>query len=60
MPVDEVYRANIARLVDRGSYTAPAHPFPGVRYIAPAGDGDGDAEGEWESVRGLWEEQPGA
>src|SRR5437588_4233460 len=35
--VDEVYRGNIRKLVERGSYTQPAGLFPGVRYI-PAGD----------------------
>jgi hypothetical protein len=31
--VDEIYRGNIKRLVERGSYTLPALSFPGVRYI---------------------------
>src|SRR5262249_42422431 len=35
--VDEIYRANIARLVERGSYPLPAVDSPGVRYI-PAGN----------------------
>jgi hypothetical protein len=51
--VDEVYRANIGRLVARGSFTPPAHPFPGARYIAPGESGDED---DWEQVRGLWAE----
>lgn len=33
---DEIYRANIARLIDRGAYTQPAHRFPGAG-IAPIG-----------------------
>lgn len=33
---DEIYRANIARLIERGSYTWPAHRFPGAG-IAPTG-----------------------
>jgi predicted amidohydrolase len=45
--VDEVYRENIRKLVERGSYTLPAESFPGVRYM-PAGDGD------WEAARELW------
>ena len=45
--VDEVYRQNIRRLIERGAYTPPAGSFPGVRYI-PADD-----EG-WESTRELW------
>jgi hypothetical protein len=35
---DEIYRGNIARLVDRGIYTRPAHDFPGAAYIAPPGE----------------------
>ena len=31
--VDEVYRANIRRLIERGTFTAPFHDFPGARYI---------------------------
>src|SRR5919197_869876 len=30
--VDEVYRANIRRLIDRGSYTPPANEFEGARF----------------------------
>ena len=45
--VDEVYRGNIRRLVERGSYTPPAGSFQGVRYI-PAGDA------RWQEVRELW------
>ena len=39
--VDEVYRANIQRLIDRGTFTPPAHDFPGARYI-PADDAPAD------------------
>jgi beta-ureidopropionase len=49
--VDEVYRANIGRLVARGSYTPPAQAFPGARYIAAAESPD---EADWEQVRKLW------
>ena len=31
--VDEVYRANIQRLIDRGSWTPPAHHHPGSRVL---------------------------
>ena len=48
--VDEVYRANIRRLVERGSYTLPAGSFPGARYI-PAGDPD---SADWDSAKSLW------
>jgi len=49
--VDDVYRANIARLVARGSYTPPAQTFPGARYIPLTEPAD---EAGWEQVRGLW------
>jgi hypothetical protein len=49
--VDEIYRANIDRLVARGSFTRPARAFPGARYIAAAGSPD---EADWEHLRGLW------
>jgi hypothetical protein len=52
--VDEVYRANIERLIERGAWTAPAHRHAGSRYIAPSSD---PAEGEWDAVKGLWEEE---
>ncbi len=52
--VDEVYRANIQRLVDRGSWTPPATRHAGARYI-PALPGDpGEA---WETIKAeLWGE----
>lgn len=40
---DEIYRGNIRRLVERGTYTPPAHDFPGARHIAPPGDDDVEA-----------------
>ena len=48
--VDEIYRDNIRRLVERGTFTAPAKAFPGARYI-PAG------EEEWTKLCALWEHQ---
>ncbi len=50
--VDEVYRANIQRLLDRGTFTPPAHPAPGVRHIPPA---DASPAELWEEARKLWE-----
>src|SRR5262249_32004779 len=49
--VDEVYRANIARLVERGSYAPPAVDYPGVRYI-PAGSNS--EQTDWSAGRDLW------
>ena len=51
--VDEIYRANIRRLLERGTYTPPAHAFPGARYISP--DDEPPAEA-WEQARRLWDE----
>ena len=48
--VDEIYRANIRRLQERGSWTKPAFEHPGCRY-QPAGD-DGTT---WEDMKQrLW------
>jgi predicted amidohydrolase len=52
--VDEIYRGNIRRLLERGAYTAPTHDFPGARYI-PIDDGD-PAE-NWERAKRLWTEE---
>ncbi len=51
--VDEIYRANIGRLIARGSFTPPARAFPGARYLAPA---ESPEEAGWEQARGLWPE----
>jgi len=37
--IDEIYRANIRRLQQRGTWTKPAYDHPGSRY-QPAGDDD--------------------
>lgn len=49
--VDEIYRGNIRRLVDRGTWTPPAHPVPGARYTPAPGD---DGAGGWAEARKLW------
>jgi beta-ureidopropionase len=51
--VDEIYRSNIKRLIDRGAYTPPAHEFQGCRYIPAAMNPD---EEKWENVKQLWRE----
>jgi hypothetical protein len=47
----QIVEDGIGRLVARGSFTPPAHAFPGARYIAPAESPD---EADWEHVRSLW------
>ena len=41
--VDEVYRANIERLVERGAWTRPAVTYDGCRFLPPSRD-PADAE----------------
>ena len=51
--VDEIYRDNIARLIERRSFTPPARRFRGVRFMAPSTDA---RDTDWANVRTLWEE----
>jgi len=53
--VDEIYRANIRRLLDRGTYTRPAYDFPGCRYQPASED---PADEDWEAIKTLWEGWP--
>ncbi|QAZ47072.1 hypothetical protein C1M53_09735 [Mesorhizobium sp. Pch-S] len=48
--VDEVYRDNIARLVERGTWTLPAHEVPGARYTPAPSDGNDD----WAAAQAMW------
>ncbi|MCC7411213.1 MAG: hydrolase [Gammaproteobacteria bacterium] len=50
--VDDIYRANIRRLVERGTWTEPAFRHEGVRY--QPGSEDPQAL-RWENVRRLWD-----
>jgi hypothetical protein len=52
--VDEVYRANIRRLIDRGSYTLPANEFEGARFYPI--DPDLSPAQAWKQAKELWEE----
>lgn len=52
--VDEIYRENIQRLVDRGSWTLPADTFEGCRYQAPAGPGE---KVSYEEVKKMWRDE---
>ena len=51
--VDEIYRANIRRLQERGSWTKPAFEHPGCRY-QPAGDDDTTWEDMKQRLWGPW------
>jgi hypothetical protein len=51
--VDEIYRANIRGLVERGAYTLPARSFRGARYVPPGDEPPAEA---WEKARHLWDE----
>lgn len=50
--VDEIYRGNIRRLIERGAYTAPYHNFPGAHCQSPA-----TSEEEWKKLKELWDEE---
>lgn len=49
--VDEVYRANIRRLVERGAWTPPARPVEGSRFLPPS---ERPEDTDWERLRGMW------
>ncbi len=49
--VDEIYRGNIRILVERGTWTPPAHPVPGARYTPPA---PGTPAEGWAEARAMW------
>ncbi len=51
--VDEVYRDNIRRLIERGTFTPPAVAHPGARYY-PMGDGSKSGDEEWAELKPLW------
>ena len=48
--VDDIYRANIQRLVERGSWTLPSHEVPGARYTPSAPEGEDD----WNEAKVMW------
>lgn len=50
--VDDVYRENIRRLIERGTFTAPANDFPGARYISMD---DAPPMQSWLGARTLWD-----
>jgi len=52
--VDEIYRENSGRLIERGAYTLPASSFKGARYQSEA-----TTAVAWEKLKSLWEEWDG-
>jgi hypothetical protein len=52
--VDDVYRANIRRLIERGSFTPPANAFDGAKYFPM--DPDLSPAEAWKQARELWDE----
>jgi predicted amidohydrolase len=51
--VDEIYRANIRKLQERGTYTPPSHDFEGAYCQSPATN-----KKEWKKLKKLWDEFP--
>lgn len=51
--VDEVYRENIRCLLKRGTFTPPAHAYPGARYQSGA---ESPEQEDWERIKTLWNE----
>jgi predicted amidohydrolase len=54
--VDEVYRANIGRLLERGTFTPPAHDFAGAGHQTASADPAGS---DWSTLRQLWADADG-
>lgn len=52
--VDEVYRGNINRLYERGTWTRPAHDFPGCRF--QPGDGGSVTLADIRHMWAPWDE----
>ena len=52
--IDELYRRNISRLIERGAYTAPANEFEGARFFPM--DARRSPDEAWSEARHLWDE----
>jgi len=52
--VDKIYRANIERLYQRGTWTRPYHRFEGAKLM-PEGD-PGTDETRWREIKSMWRE----
>ncbi|MCZ9881695.1 nitrilase-related carbon-nitrogen hydrolase [Arthrobacter sp. B2a2-09] len=51
--VDDIYRDNIRRLIERGAFTPPANSFEGARYMPASNE---TAASAWATARKLWDE----
>jgi len=51
--VDEIYRSNIQKLQERGTYTRPSQDFKGAYCQSPATN-----EKEWKKLKKLWDDFP--
>jgi predicted amidohydrolase len=49
--VDEIYRANIERLVERGAWTKPAVEHEGCRFMPSTED---PGQESWEALKQMW------
>jgi beta-ureidopropionase len=48
--VDKIYRASIATLIERGTYTPPAHHFAGAKFQGERGSAE-----SWQEIKKLWQ-----
>ena len=48
--VDDIYRGNITRLVERGAYAAPAIGHPGAHY-----QGSATTAEQWKEIKHFWD-----
>jgi len=48
--VDEIYRENIRKLLERGSYSAPYYSFQGCHY-----QGEATTPEQWQELKKLWD-----
>ena len=49
--IDKIYRDNITRLIERGTYTRPANEFPGAHF-QPSSTSTEDLD--WKNTKKLW------
>lgn len=50
--VDEIYRDNIRRLIERGAFVEPAHKFQGAHFQSGAASPE---EEQWKNIKTLWD-----